>query len=377
MKKLLVSVLALAMALSMVAVATAEDAGTIKIGVIGPMTGAAATYGTAVANGAKIAADEINALGGVQLELLVQDDEHDAEKAINAYNTVMDEGAQFILGTVTTSPCIAVAAQAYEERVFMLTPSASSTEVTEGKDNVYQVCFTDPAQGTASAEMIAEKGLGQKIGIIYNSSDAYSTGIYQAFEAKATELGLEVVAAEAFASDDNADFSVQLSACKNANADLVFLPIYYTPASLILAQSKSMEYAPVFFGVDGMDGILSLEGFDTSLAEGVKLLTPFSAASTDEKTQAFVTKYEEAFGDTPNQFAADAYDGIYALYTAVQNAGITPETTPEEACELLITQFPTLQIDGLTGSLAWESTGEVTKTPNVYTIEGGVYVKME
>ena len=237
MKKLLASVLALAMALSMVAVATAEDAGTIKIGVIGPMTGAAATYGTAVANGAKIAADEINALGGVQLELLVQDDEHDAEKAINAYNTVMDEGAQFILGTVTTSPCIAVAAQAYEERVFMLTPSASSTEVTEGKDNVYQVCFTDPAQGTASAEMIAEKGLGQKIGIIYNSSDAYSTGIYQAFEAKATELGLEVVAAEAFASDDNADFSVQLSACKNSGADLVFLPIYYTPASLILARA--------------------------------------------------------------------------------------------------------------------------------------------
>ena len=191
MKKLLASVLALAMALSMVAVATAEDAGTIKIGVIGPMTGAAATYGTAVANGAKIAADEINALGGVQLELLVQDDEHDAEKAINAYNTVMDEGAQFILGTVTTSPCIAVAAQAYEERVFMLTPSASSTEVTEGKDNVYQVCFTDPAQGTASAQYIAEHKLAEKVAVIYNNADAYSTGIYQTFDAKAKELGLD------------------------------------------------------------------------------------------------------------------------------------------------------------------------------------------
>ena len=148
-------------------------------------------------------------------------------------------------------------------------------------------------------------------------------------------------------------------------------------APLAKTYSETMGYEPTFFGCDGMDGILGVEGFDTSLAEGMLLLTPFSAASTDEKTQAFVTKYQEAFGETPNQFAADAYDGIYALYTAVQNAGITPETTPEEACELLIAQFPTLQIDGLTGSLAWESTGEVTKTPNVYTIEGGVYVKME
>ena len=378
MKKLLASVLALAMALSMVAVATAEDAGTIKIGVIGPMTGAAATYGTAVANGAKIAADEINALGGVQLELLVQDDEHDAEKAINAYNTVMDEGAQFILGTVTTSPCIAVAAQAYEERVFMLTPSASSTEVTEGKDNVYQVCFTDPAQGTASAEMIAEKGLGQKIGIIYNSSDAYSTGIYQAFEAKATELGLEVVAAEAFASDDNADFSVQLSACKNAGADLVFLPIYYTPASLILSQANSVGYDPAWFGVDGMDGILTMDGFDATLAEGVMLLTPFNADAEDEKTQNFVAKYEEQFGETPNQFAADAYDCIYAYYQALTNANATPDMDAETLCGLMQEQFTSMTFTGLTGTdMTWDATGAVSKEPRGMVIQNGAYVGMD
>ena len=374
MKKLVSVILTLAMALTFVLPAVAED--TVKVGVIGPMTGPAAIYGTAVANGAKIAADEINALGGIQIALDVQDDEHDPEKAINAYNAVLDGGAQMIVGTVTSKPCEAVSTVAYEERVFMLTPSASSTAVIEGKDNVYQICFTDPAQGAASAQYIADKGLATKVAVIYNNGDAYSTGIYQTFEAKAAELGLEIVKVTTF-TDETTDFSVQVTETKNAGAELVFLPIYYTPASLILAQAKSMEYAPVFFGVDGMDGILSLEGFDTSLAEGVKLLTPFSAASTDEKTQAFVTKYQEAFGETPNQFAADAYDGIYALYTAVQNAGITPETTPEEACELLIAQFPTLQIDGLTGSLAWESTGEVTKTPNVYTIEGGVYVKME
>ena len=374
-RKLLAAVLALAMALSLCTAASAE--GAIKIGVIGPMTGGAAVYGTAVANGAKIAVEEINALGGLQIELDIQDDEHDAEKAINAFNNTLDNGTQMILGTVTTNPCIAVSAQAYEERVFMLTPSASSTEVTANKDNMYQVCFTDPAQGILSAEKIVENKLGTKVGIIYNNSDAYSTGIYQAFMDKAAELGLEVVAETTFASDDNADFSVQIAACKNAGADLMFLPIYYTPASLILAQAKAVEYSPVFFGVDGMDGILTLEGFDKSLAEGVMLLTPFSASAPDERTKSFVSKYVAANGEEPNQFAADAYDGIYALYTAAQNAGITPETSAEEACEKLIAEFATLQVSGLTGDLTWESNGEVNKMPKVYVITDGAYVEVK
>ena len=375
MKKLVSIVLTLVMALTLAAPALAEE--TLTIGVIGPMTGGAAMYGNAVAYGAQVAAAEINELGGVQIVLDIQDDEHDPEKAINAYNAVLDNGAQMILGTVTTAPCVAVAAQAYEERIFMLTPSASSADVTANKDNAFQVCFTDPGQGIAAADMIAQKKLGTKIGIIYNNSDVYSTGITQAFVARAAELGLEIVAQTTFASDDNADFSVQVATCKDAGADLVFLPIYYTPASLILAKAKEMEYAPLFFGVDGMDGILTLEGFDKTLAEGVMLLTPFAASSQDEKTQSFVKKYVALAGEEPNQFAADAYDGIYALYTAAQNVGITADTEPEEACELLIAQFPTLQIDGLTGALSWAATGEVTKVPTVYIIQDGAYAMVD
>jgi len=375
MKKLVAIVMALVMTMSFASAMAAEA--PLKIGVIGPLTGGAAVYGNAVAYGAQIAADEINAKGGMPIVLNIQDDEHDPEKAINAYNDIMDDGAVMILGTVTTAPCIAVAAQAYEERVFMLTPSASSSDVTAGKDNVFQVCFTDPGQGKAAAEMIAAKELGTKIAVIYNNADPYSTGIYQAFDVTAKELGLEVVAVSTFSSDDNADFSVQVAAAKDAGADLVFLPIYYTPASLILAEAKSVEYAPVFFGVDGMDGILTLEGFDTSLAEGVMLLTPFAASSEDEKTQMFVRKYEGLRGELPNQFAADAYDGIYALYNAAVNAGITGETSYEEACELLIEQFATLQMSGLTGELAWATTGEVTKIPTVYVIQDGIYVKVD
>lgn len=376
MKKIVALVLAMVMMMSVASFAMADE--PLKIAVIGPMTGAAAVYGNAVAYGAQVAADEINAMGGMQIVLDIQDDEADPEKGINAYNTALDNGAVAILGNVTTAPCVAVSAQAFENRVFMLTPSASSTDVTADKDNAYQVCFTDPGQGRSAAEMIAAKQLGTKIGVIYNNADVYSTGIYQAFSAKAQELGLEIVAVTTFAGDDNADFSLQVAACKDAGADLVFLPIYYTPASLILAQAKTVEYAPLFFGADGMDGILTLEGFDKSLAEGLMLLTPFAASSQDEKTQSFVTKYKAlANGEEPNQFAADAYDGIYALYNAAVNAGITGETAPEDACEMLIEQFATLKVSGLTGELAWESTGEVSKIPTVYVIENGVYAKVD
>ncbi len=371
-RKLVAAVLALAMAMSLCAFASAED--TIKIGMSGPLTGGAAVYGLAVERGAQIAVDEINALGGVQLELLAEDDENDAEKGINAFNTLLDKGAQMMLGTVTTTPCIAVSAEAYAERVFMLTPSASSTKVIEGKDNMYQVCFTDPAQGSASAQYIVDNALATKVGIIYNSGSDYSTGITQTFEEKAAELGLEVVAKQAFTSDDNSDFSVQVAAMKDAGAELVFLPIYYTPASMILKQAASVGYDPTFFGVDGMDGILSLEGFDTSLAEGVMLLTPFSADAEDEKTQKFVSTYQNLYGEVPNQFAADAYDGIYALYTAIQAAGITAETSYADACDLLIAAFQEITVDGLTGTMTWVATGEVTKTPMAVVIKDGVYV---
>ena len=370
-RKLAAAVLALALVLCMGTAAMAED--TIKIGLIGPQTGGAAVYGMAVARAAQIAVDEINAQGGVQIALDVQDDEHDAEKSINAYNAVLDNGAQMILGSVTTTPCIAVAAQAYEERVFMLTPSASSPAVIEGKDNMYQVCFTDPAQGAASADYIFQNKLGEKIGVIYNNGDVYSTGIYQTFETKAAELGLEIVKVSTF-TDDTTDFSVQVTDMKNAGADVVFLPIYYTPASLILTESSKQEFAPVFFGVDGMDGILTVEGFDVSLAEGVMLLTPFSADAEDEKTKSFVAKYQEMYGEVPNQFAADAYDGIYALYAAAVAGGITSDTSVEDACEILIEQFQSLTVEGLTGTMTWSATGEVTKTPTAVVIKDGVYV---
>ena len=351
--------------------------GNIKIGGIGPLTGSNAVYGLATKQGAEVAIEEINALGGLQFALDFQDDEGETEKAINAYNNLKDSGAQIIYGCTTTNPCVAVAAETYAARYFQLTPSASSTDVTEGRDNVFQICFTDPNQGITAANYIKDNNLGTKVAVIYNNGDAYSTGIYTAFQSTADEIGLEIVTVQTFPDDTNTDFNVQLTAAKDAGADLVFMPIYYTPASLILSQAKSMGYAPTFFGCDGMDGILDLEGFDVSLAEGLMLMTPFNAWGEDERTQTFVSEYEAAYGGIPNQFAADGYDCMYAIYEACTAAGITADMSAQDICEALIAQFTSadFSVDGLTGTgMTWSTSGEVSKAPVVVKVEGGVYV---
>ena len=375
MKKLFALILALALTVSMTA-AFADDL-VLTIGHIGPQTGPAAVYGLATYRGAQIAADEITAAdNGIKVVLLNQDDAHDAEKSVNAYNTLMDEGAQMIVGTTTTAPCIAVGAKAFEERVFMLTPSASSTDVTADKDNVYQLCFTDPNQGSASAAVINERQLGTKIAVIYNNADAYSTGIYQTFKDKAAELGMDVVSVSTF-TDETTDYSVQVAAAKDAGADLVFLPIYYTPASQILIAANTIGYEPLFFGVDGMDSILTLEGFDTSLAEGVLLLTPFVADAKDEMTQNFVAKYQELYNEVPNQFAADSYDCVYAMVAAAQIAGVTSDDAAEDICDDMISAMQQLEITGLTGAMTWGANGEVDKVPTAMVIKDGAYVGLD
>ena len=349
-----------------------------KIGGTGPLTGAAAIYGNACKNGAQIAVDEINAEGGdIQFELNYQDDEHDAEKAVNAYNTLKDWGMQLSLGSVTSKPCEATSAENYSDRIFALTPSASTVAVTADKDNVFQMCFVDPNQGTASAQYIAEQKLGTKIAIIWKNDDVYSTGIHDKFVEEAKTKGLQVVSDNTFTDASANDFSVQLNDAKSKGADLVFLPMYYQPASLILTQANAMGYAPKFFGVDGMDGILTMEGFDPKLAEGVMLLTPFNADATDEKTASFVKKYKEQFGETPNQFAADAYDCVYAYKQALENAGATPDMSAEDLCDKMIEQFTSMTFDGLTGEgMTWDETGAVSKSPKGMVIENGAYVGM-
>ena len=349
-------------------------AGIFKIGVVGPFTGPAAAYGVAVKNGSELAAKEINAAGGIggaTIELNAQDDEHDPEKAVNAYNTLKDWDMQMLVGAVTSKPCIAVAAESAADNMFQITPSGSAVECV-ANDNVFRVCFADPDQGTASAKYIGENKLAANVAIIYDSSTEYSSGIREAFVKEAANQGLVIVADEAFTADTSTDFSVQLDKAKNAGAELVFLPIYYQEASVILKQASDKEFAPIFFGCDGMDGILTVENFDMALAEGLMLLTPFSA--DEESSKDFTDAYTAAYGEIPNQFAADAYDAVYAIKAAAEKAGVTPDMSVSDICEGMKVAMTEISIDGLTGAgMTWNAAGEPNKAPKAVKIVDSAY----
>lgn len=388
MKKALALVLALAMMLCCFTACGKDkgktnDENVLKIGGIGPTTGGAALYGNAVKNGMELAVEEINAAGGIngmKLEMNFQDDTHDAEKSVNAYNNLKDWGMQVLIGTVTSAPCIAVQAQAGSDGMFLLTPSGSAVEAIEAP-TAFRVCFSDPNQGVASADYIASKGVAKKIAVIYNSSDAYSSGIYEKFAAEAQTKGLEVVAAESFTNDSNQDFSAQIQKIKTSGAELVFLPIYAQEASLILQQASKAGLSAKFFGCDGLDGVLNIENFDTKLAEGVMLLTPFAKDGKDEATKKFVAAYREKYNNDDTyliQFAADGYDAVYILKAAAEKAGIKGGMSVKEIGEALSAAMTQITVDGVTGTgIKWDESGEPSKSPKAVVITDGAYKSMD
>lgn len=388
MKKLFAVMLVVLMALTLVGCSsstkeeTSSDApAAIKLGGSGPLTGGAAVYGNDVKNAAQLAVDEINAAEGTDFfSFRFEDDEADPEKAPNAYSALKDWGMQVSIYTTTSGAGIAVAPDYNADNIFALTPSGSNTGLIYSGNtrysNAFQVCFTDPNQGVASADYISGKGLASKVAIIYRSDDDYSNSIYKTFKDQAAKVGLEIVYEGSFIDTDS-DYSTQLKAAQEKGAELVFLPIYYTPAATILTQANAMGYAPIFFGVDGMDGILGLDGFDAALANGVYLLTPFAADASDDATVHFVTAFKDAFGTVPTQFAADAYDAVYAIYKACKTKGVTAGMSASEICDLLVAEFLSMEFEGLTGTATWSNNGEVSKSPKAVIITDGAYVAAE
>ena len=354
---------------------------TLVIGGVGPITGDAAIYGQAVKNGAQLAVDEINKDGGVngmKLKFTFQDDECDGEKSVNAYNKLKDSGAKVLVGAVTSGCCIAVAEKTKEDNMFQLTPSGSAVECVQ-YDNAFRICFNDPNQGIASAQYISENKLAEKIAIIYDSSDVYSTGIYEKFMSEAKTQGLNVVTEQAFTKDTNSEFSVQIQKIQESGADLVFLPIYYQQAAKILSQADKAGLKVKYFGCDGLDGLIDQLDSDVSLADGVMLLTPFAADASDEKTQTFVKAYKAAYSDeTPNQFAADAYDAVYTVAAALEKAGVDDGTISiSDLCDKLKEAMTQITVSGVTGDMTWSADGEPSKTPKGMVIEDGAYKALD
>ena len=337
---------------------------------IGPLTGAAATYGVSAENGAKLAVKDFSSKK-YKFEMKSEDDVADGEKAVNAFNTLADWGMQALVGPVTTGAAVAVSGEISDD-MLMITPSASSLDVTKDKKTVFQVCFTDPTMGTSAAKFLAEKYADEKIALFYNSGDTYSSGVADAFSEQAKKSKLDIVDTETFKDDSQTSFTTQLTTAKEKGATLIFAPIYYTPASVLLKNAADMDYDMKLMGTDGMDGLLSVEGFDTSLAEGVLLMTPFSA--DDEKNADFVAAYKKAYGDVPNQFAADAYDCVHAISEALKKSGIDASTDAATAAEKLSDAMRKITVKGLTGTLSWNDKGQVEKPATAYVISDGKYI---
>ena len=347
----------------------AEPAG-FKIGSMGPLTGPAASYGVSVCGGAELACKDFST-DDLPLTFKSEDDVADGEKAVNAFNSLADWGMQVLVGPTTTGCSLTVAQAAEDAHLFMITPSATAPDVTADKTVVYRACYNDPALGVNSARWLAENFADEKFAVFYNAGDTYSSGVRDAFAAEAESLKLEIVDEETFKDDSATSFTNQLTKAKDKGATMIFAPIYYTPASVLLTNAKDMGYDVKMMGCDGMDGILGVEGFDASIAEGLYLLTPFSA--DDPKNADFVKAYQDKFGELPDQFAADAYDSVHAVALAAAEAGLTADSDPSEVADKLPEAMTKIQVDGLTGVLTWNDKGEVEKETTVYVIKDGKY----
>ncbi len=350
----------------------------LLIGGIGPLTGDYANYGTSVANGAKLAVEEVNANGGVNgftFELSFQDSQGDPDSATAAYGKLMDNGMDISLGAVLSGETTSVVAAAKDDGILVLTPSGSAKAAIEGSDTAFRVCFSDPSQGTASANYIADNALADKVAVFYASDIDYSKGLYDTFKAQCEVRDIEIVEVQTFTADSSTDFSTQIAAIKKSGVKLIFIPIYAAEAATFLTQAKTAEAFEddvLFFGCDGLDGILQKID-NPKNAENVMMLTPFAADSQDEKTQHFVNEYKADFnGATPDQFAADGYDAIYAFVEAIKKADITPENRGEDFNERMVAAMLEIEVPGVTGTMTWGADGETNKAALAMIIHDGV-----
>lgn len=338
---------------------------TLLIGGTGPLTGDASSYGISVKNGAQLAVNEINAAGGingVKIAFDIKDDKATAEDASTGYDALMDAGMKVSIGSVTSGSCAAFGDKAKGDNLFFITPSASAANVIEKGPNAFRVCFGDPDQGVLAAEELSKTY--KNIGCIYDTSDPYSKGIYDAFDAKMKDLGTNYKV-QSFDAENKKDFSTQAEALKDC--DVVFTPFYYTEAGLVCKALVAKGSKAVVYGCDGLDGIADqIEGVDVE----VKYITPFDVNSKDEKVAKFVSDYKAAYAKEPDQFAADGYDAIYAIYNALVKAGFKAEDVDKDVGEfgdLMIKTFtdPSFSYAGVTGNMTWDASGACTKAPQV------------
>ena len=374
-KRVFAMLLAMAMVFSLMACGSKDKAGgsdgdTIRLGGVGPLTGGYANYGLSVQHGAELAAKEINAAGGVNgkmLEVQFQDSQGDPESAVAAYGKLMDWGMNVSLGAVLSGETASVVAAAKADDMFIMETTGSADKCIDGNGKAFRICFYDSYQGTAAADYLKDKALATEVGVFYQSDNDYSAGLYNAFAAQCQKVGVTIKETQTFTTATNTDFSTQVNALVASGVKVVFIPIYAEEASTFLTQAKGKFGSDVyFFGADGLDGILGKVSQDVSIADNVLMMTPFAADSAEPKVQAFVKAYQDAYNATPDQFAADGYDAVYAVKAAIEAAKGSTSATD------LAAVMTSLTVEGVTGTMTWSADGNTNKAASAILYKNGV-----
>ena len=347
---------------------------TIKIGGLAPLTGDVSVYGVAVDNGVKMAVEEINADGGVlgkQIEYIVYDEKGDATEAVNAYNKlVQSDNVVAVAGDVTSKPTLAVAQQAAKDKIPLITASGTAENITQAGENIFRACFIDPFQGELMASYASKKLEKKTAAIIYNISDDYSKGLYEAFEAAAGDLGIEVVQVEGYGKG-TVDFKAQLTNIKSKNPDVIFLPVYYQDVALIAVQAKELGIEAQFLGADGWDGVIGqVDESNMDAVNGAYFCSQYSAQSDDPNLQAFLSKYKETYGMDASQFAVLGYDAMKMLAQAISEAGSTDSAAITSA-------MAAIDFTGLTGHMTFDENRNPVKSAAITQIDNGEYKFIE
>ena len=346
----------------------------LYIGGIGPLTGDYANYGVSVKQGAELAADEINAAGGVngfKLVVNYEDSQGSADSAVSAYGKHLDDGMKVSLGGVLSGETASVVAAAKDDGILILTPSASSVAAIDGNDAAFRVCFSDPDQGYAAAQYVRDYNLGTKVAVFYASDNDYCVGLYESFASKKADYGFEIVEVQTFDDSSKTDFSTQINAIAASGAEVVFVPIYAAEAAQFLTQAEGKLNIPVF-GCDGFDGLLTKIS-DVSVANGVLMLTPFTADSPEANVKAFVSAYTAKYNTIPDQFAADGYDAIYAIKAALEKAELKSDDV-EDFNDRMVAAIKDITIVGTTGEMSWQDDGNFAKDAKLMEFVDGKVV---
>lgn len=348
---------------------TGADAETIKIGAMGPLTGALAIYGVSATNGTKLAIEEINKNGGIlgkQIELNLLDEKGDTTEAVTAYNRLMDWGMVALIGDVTSKPSVAVSELAAADQLPMITPTGTQFNITEAGPNVFRVCFTDPYQGEVLANLASVKLNAKTAAVFVNNSSDYSDGVAKSFITKAEEKGIQIVAKEGY-SDGDKDFKAQLTKLLPLNPDVIVVPDYYEQDALIAAQAREIGLKSQFIGPDGWDGVIkAVDSSSHSVLEGALFTNHYSLDDTSDKVQNFVKSYKESYQEDPSAFSALSYDAVYLLKNAMEAAGSTEKEAVAKALK-------EISFDGVTGSLTFDENNNPVKAVTIIKVTNGQY----